>query len=73
MVTGGTIGKAKHQAFIKFLLAVYLLTGPMLLGIPAREREREREQLKLRHEINFKSTTATFLIETSSPFTPQLS
>lgn len=42
MVTGGTIGKAKHQAFIKFLLAVYLLTGPMLLGIPARERERKR-------------------------------
>lgn len=41
MVKGGSIGKAKHQAFIEFLCNVYLLTGPMLLGIPAREKERK--------------------------------
>lgn len=41
MVKGGTIGEAKHQAFIYIFVTVYLLTGPMLLGIPAREKEKE--------------------------------
>lgn len=47
MANSGTIGKAKHKAFIEFFAAVYLLTGPMLLGTPAREGEKE--QLKSRH------------------------
>lgn len=34
-------GKAKQQTPSSFM-TVYLLTGPMLLGIPAREKQREK-------------------------------
>lgn len=40
-VYGEAAGKAKQQA-ASSLVTVYLLTGPMLLGIPAREEQREK-------------------------------
>lgn len=39
--SSGAAGKAKQQAASSFV-TVYLLTGPMLLGIPAREKQREK-------------------------------
>lgn len=41
VVEGGTAGRAKHRAFV----TVYLLTGPMLLGIPARQEEKRQRSM----------------------------